>query len=126
MIASKDTPSRTESPGPVTALFQELGDYTVNFMTLHVDMDMSPLLRGLPDDRCSAEHWGYVTKGSMTFRYADHEETVKAGEAFYCPPGHAPIGNEPGTEYVQFTPTEQMHPVDEAIMRNLAAMQPAS
>jgi mannose-6-phosphate isomerase-like protein (cupin superfamily) len=126
MKASKDNPTRVEEAGPVTAVFGELGDYTVNFMTLHVDLDMTPLLRGLPGDRCTAEHWGYVIKGSMTFRYADHEETVKAGEAFYATPGHVPITNEPGTEYVQFTPTEQMRPVDEAIQRNLAAMQPAS
>ena len=84
----------------------EVGDYTVNFMTLHVDLDMSPLLRGLPGDRCTAEHWGYVIKGSMTFRYADHDEVVKAGEAFYATPGHVPVSNEPGTEYVQFTPTD--------------------
>jgi hypothetical protein len=125
MKASKDNPTRIENAGPVEAIFGEVGDYTVNFLTLHDDLDMTPLLRGLPGDRCTAEHWGYVIKGRMTFRYADHEETVAAGEAFYCTPGHVPVSNEPGTEYVQFTPTEQMHPVDEAIKRNLAAMQPA-
>jgi len=126
VVASKENASQVEEAGPVTAITCELGDYTVHFMTLHVDLDMSPLLRGLPGDQCTAEHWGYVTKGSMTFRYSDHEELVSAGEAFHATPGHVPISNEPGTEYVQFTPTEQMHPVDEAIMRNLAAMQPAS
>jgi len=125
MKASKENPSRIEEAGPVTAIFSEVGDYTVNFMTLHVDLDMSPLLRGLPGDRCTAEHWGYVTKGSMTFRNEDHDELVSAGEAFYATPGHVPISNEPGTEYVQFTPTHQLGPIDEAIHRNLAAMQPA-
>jgi hypothetical protein len=125
MKASKETASRIEEAGPVTAIFNEVGDYTVNFITLHVDLDMSPLLRGLPGDRCPAEHWGYVIKGNMTFRYEDHDELVTAGEAFYATPGHVPVSNEPGTEYVQFTPTRQLPPVDEAIQRNLAAMQPA-
>ena len=125
MKASKETASRIEEAGPVTAIFNEVGDYTVNFVTLHVDLDMSPLLRGLPGDRCTAEHWGYVIKGRMTFRYADHDEVIHAGEAFYATPGHVPVTNEPGTEYVQFTPTDQLEPVGKAIQRNLAAMQPA-
>ena len=39
-------------------------------------------------------------------RYADHEETIEAGDAFYFPPGHAPEA-EAGTELVQFSPSDQ-------------------
>lgn len=120
--ASKETAARIEDPGPLHATFDELGEYTVNFMTLHQDLDVSPLLRGLKDDRCQAQHWGYVIKGRLTFRYADHDEVVEAGEAFYCTPGHAPVSNEPGTEYVQFSLTHELHEVDEVIQRNLEAM----
>ena len=31
------------------------------------DVDASPLLRGLPDDRCPCPHWGYVFTGRLTF-----------------------------------------------------------
>lgn len=33
----------------------------------------------------------YWLKGEFTVRYADgHDETIRAGEAYYMPPGHAP------------------------------------
>src|SRR4051794_36436395 len=83
---SKESASRIEEPGPLTATTEELREYTVNFLTMHQDMDASPLLRGLPDDRCQCPHWGYVIKGRLTFRYADHDEVVEAGEAFYVTP----------------------------------------
>src|SRR6476469_5009410 len=110
---SKESASRIEEPGPLTASMEELGDYTVNFLTMHQDMDMSPLLRGLPGDLCHCPHWGYVIKGRVTFRFADHEEVVEAGEAFYLTPGHAPVASEPGSEYVQFSPTAVLREVDE-------------
>src|SRR6186997_2129278 len=76
---------------------EELEGYTVNFVTFREDIDHAPLLKGLPDDRCQCPHWGYVLKGRMTFRYADREEVFEAGDAFYAPPGHVPVQNEPGT-----------------------------
>src|SRR4051794_22600738 len=108
---SKDTASRIEDPGPIRAAGEDFADYTVHFLTVREDMDASPLLRGLPDDRCSCPHFGYVIKGRITFRYPDHEEVVEAGDAFYCPPGHAPVSHEPGTEYVQFSPTAELQVV---------------
>src|SRR5215831_10956479 len=52
--------------------------------------DMAPLFRGLPDDRCQSPHWGIVVKGRLTFTYADGEDVIEAGEAYYAPPGHTP------------------------------------
>ena len=34
-------------------------------------------------------HWGYVFKGKITYRFADHEEIFEAGDAFYVPEGHS-------------------------------------
>ena len=67
-------------------------------------------------------HWGYVFKGRITFRFADHEEVVEAGDAFYLPPGHIPIV-EAGTEYVQISPSEERHEVADTMTRNMEAMQ---
>jgi hypothetical protein len=61
----------------------------------------------------------------MTFRYADREEVFEAGDAFYAPPGHVPVHNEPGTEYLQFSPTEELRRTSEAIMQNMQALQGA-
>ena len=48
-----------------------------------VDVDATPLLKGLPGDACPCPHWGYVLKGRLTYRFADHEEVFKAGDALY-------------------------------------------
>ena len=109
--------------GPVVDRSEELGGYTVNFLTFREDMDHTPLLKGLPDDRCQSPHWGYVTRGQLVLRFADRDEIYEAGDAFYAPPGHAPVANEPGTEYVQFSPTEDVRKTTEVIMRNFQAMQ---
>jgi hypothetical protein len=60
----------------------------------------------------------------MTYRFADHEETVEAGDAFYLPPGHVPIVAA-GTELVQFSPTEQLRVVEATMASNMQAMQRA-
>ena len=91
--ASKDSATQGGDHGPVVDRSEELDGYTVNFLTFRQDMDQTPLLKGMPDDRCQCPHWGFVTKGSLTFRFADHEEVFEAGDAFYLPPGHVGVGN---------------------------------
>ena len=49
--------------GPVTDRSGVLEDYSVNFTSFHEDIDATPLLKGLPDDRCQCPHWGYVVSG---------------------------------------------------------------
>ena len=71
------------------------------------------MLKGLPQDRCQCSHWGYVFKVQMTVRYADHEEPIAPGEAFYMTPGHTPAAIA-GTEFVQFSPTDDLA-VSEAV-----------
>ena len=61
--------------------YAELGDYMVSFESFKQDIDAATYFRGLPDDRCSCVHLGYVTGGQITFRYADHEETFVEGDA---------------------------------------------
>jgi hypothetical protein len=109
--------------GPVTDHSEELDGYTVNFVTFHEDIDATPLMKGLPDDRCQCPHWGYVLSGRVTFRFADREEIVEAGDAFYLEPGHVPVSHEPGTELVQFSPSEELSRTEQAIRRNMEAMQ---
>ena len=86
----------------------EVEGYTVNFTTFRQDIDATPLMKGLPDDRCQCPHWGYVIAGKVTFRFADREEIFEAGDAFYTPPGHIPVKHEPGTEILMFSPAEEL------------------
>jgi hypothetical protein len=122
---SKESASQGGDHGPVVDRAEELGEYTVNFVTFRLDMDHTPLLRGLPDDRCQCPHWGYVLKGRVTFQFGDREEVFAAGDAFYAPPGHVPVRNEPDTEYLQFSPSDALRRTSEVIMRNMRAT-PAS
>lgn len=114
---------RTPEGAPVESLERDFGDYIVNFVTFHPDMDQSMLLKGLPDDRCQCPHWGYVVAGSFTYQFADHQETVHAGEAFYLPPGHVPIANAPDSVIVQFSPTDELRTTEKVLFANLQAMQ---
>jgi len=50
--------------------------------------DESPF-KGLPDDRCQCDHWGYLFKGSFRVTYDNApDEIVHAGEAYHLRPGH--------------------------------------
>ena len=81
--------------------------------------------RGCPDDSCPCPHWGYLFAGKITVRYADREEVFEAGDAFYMAPGHVPAA-EAGTEFVQFSPTDQLAEVQAVMTANARrAMQGA-
>lgn|SRR5947199_6260046 len=110
--------------GPVEEWSQEIDGYSVNVVLFKVDIDSTPLLKGLPDDRCPCPHWGYVFKGRVIFTFDDHEEVHEAGDAFYIPGGHLQRA-EAGTEYLQFSPAEELRTVDETMMRNMRQMQEA-
>ena len=56
----------------------------------------------------------------MIVRYDDHEEVIEAGDAFYMPPGHAPEADA-GTEFVQFSPTDQLAATEAAIKKAMQA-----
>ena len=81
-----------------------LGDYYVRFESIPAGFDDARFLKGLPDDACQCEHWGYLFKGSLKFRHTDgHDEVVSAGEAYYAPPGHS-FETLENCETVEFSP----------------------
>ena len=120
---SKDSATQGGDFGPVVDRSDEIEGYKVGFTTFRADIDGTPLMKGLPDDRCQCPHWGYVVNGKMTFRYADREEVFETGDAFYTPPGHVPVSNDPGTEVVMFSPAEELKKTDEVMMKNMQAMR---
>jgi hypothetical protein len=120
---SKDSATQGGDYGPVLDQAAELDGYSVHFTTFREDVDGTPLMKGLPDDRCQCPHWGYVITGRATFRYADREEVFEAGDAFYTPPGHIPVKHEPGTEVVMFSPAEELAKTEAVMMQNMQALQ---
>jgi mannose-6-phosphate isomerase-like protein (cupin superfamily) len=120
---SRDS-AQAEDHGAVEDRHEEVNGYTVNFVSFRQDIDGSLMLRGLPDDRCQCPHWGYVFKGRVTFPFGDHEEVCEAGDAFYVPPGHS-FTAEAGTEYLQFSPTQELQETEAVIMKNMQEMQGA-
>jgi hypothetical protein len=118
--ASRTTAARTARGPGYEGQFEELGDYTVAFERFSDGGDMAPIFRGLPDDRCQCAHWGIVVKGRLTFTYADGRDVVGAGEAYYAPPGHTPAA-DPGTETIEFSPTEELHKTMAVVMKNAEA-----
>jgi hypothetical protein len=102
--------------------YAELDDYTVGFETYPEDVDPAEYFVGLPDDRCQCPHWGVVQTGQLTFRFADHDETYGAGDAYYVPPGHLPLMTA-GTSVVEFSPTEGLNATMAVVDANLAKAQ---
>jgi hypothetical protein len=96
------------------------GGYTVCFESHTADADLAELFRGLPEDRAQLSRWGYVIKGKVGFRFSDREETYKAGDAYYVPPGHTPV-HYAGAEIVEFSPTEILAGTIPVVMKNLQA-----
>jgi hypothetical protein len=117
---SKQTASNVNDIGILEERSQDLDGYTVSFCQFREDGDAAPVFRGLPDDRCQSQHWGYVFSGKVTFRYADHDEVYEAGDAYYAPPGHIPVVTA-GTEVLEFSPAAEYRLTQEAIARNMAA-----
>ena len=119
--ASKQSASETEVLDGFEGHYEHMhGGYTVGFEAYSADADLAPVFRGLPDDRCQCEHWGYVLKGKLAFRYEDREETFNAGDAYYAPPGHTPILYA-GTEVVEFSPTDELANTFEVVAKNMEA-----
>jgi hypothetical protein len=100
----------------------DLDGFTVNFVTIRTDFDLAPMLASLPEGKCQCPHWGVLTKGRMTVTYADHQEVIEAGDAFYMTPGHTPAVVA-GTEFVQFSPADLLAETEAAITK---AMQDAA
>ena len=120
---SKST-AKMNDTGHVCDHEQEFEDgYVVNFVEFRQDLDATPFMKGLPDDRCQCPHWGYVVKGKLTMQYPDRVEVYEAGDAYYSPAGHVPIKHEPGTQIVQFSPTGKLRETQAVLYKNMAAMQ---
>ena len=124
--ASKQTASEHETVEGYEGHFEHFeGGWTVAFETYTSDVDLAPLFKGLPDDRCQCAHMGYVLAGRVAFRSADGEEVFEAGDAYYVGPGHTPVLSA-GTEVIEFSPTDELGRTMEVVTTNMEQLEAAS
>jgi hypothetical protein len=87
-------------------------------MPAHFPPDESPF-KGLPDDRCQCDHWGYVVKGSFRVTYLDGpEEIVRVGEVYHLRPGHFVQTIEP-VELIELSPVAEHDRTMATLAKNL-------
>jgi hypothetical protein len=115
--ASRDEIELREIAPGYSSRFVDWGGITVAFEEAQAGQDASAMVRGLPDDRCQAPHWGYLFTGKILVHYADRTETVEGGQAYYIEPGHA-IEFLEESQALEFTPTAALERTFEAIRRN--------
>jgi hypothetical protein len=118
--SSNELPIMAEA-GSASIRGAEWDDMRAVVVSVSAGTDFTPLLEGLPDNRCPCPHWGYVIKGRLRIQYADGEETLRAGDVYYMPPGHTGVAEE-DTEFLEVVPPGPHQRFLDAARRNLAAM----
>jgi hypothetical protein len=115
----QDLPVTMEAPGTKMHNASGWGGMVVGYIELPAGTDFTPLLEGLPNDKCQCPHWGYVTKGAIHLRYADGaEEVTAAGEVFYRPAGHTAWVEE-DTALIDFSPEKEHKEVTDHVARKM-------
>jgi hypothetical protein len=118
---SKQTASEHVEMEGFEGHYSELGGTTVGFESYSADADLTPFFKGLPDDRCQCEHWGFVFKGKVIYHTAGGDEEFGAGEAYFVGPGHTPSITA-GTELVEFSPTDRLQQTMDVVTKNMEAL----
>lgn len=121
----------SEKDLPITVDVEELtiretawGIMHVSLITCHKTLNISSVLKGLPDDMCQCPHWGQILKGRKLVKYKDHE-VLLGGDTYYMPPGHSTI-TDAGTTWVEFSPSDELKKTNEVVERNLAKIRNSS
>jgi hypothetical protein len=96
----------------------EEGGMTLVRHLVPAGFDSSPYYRGLPDDMCPCEHWCYLTRGELRYRFADGGELhVREGDAFHVHGGHlADVLAD--TELIELTRSEEYRRKAEHLARH--------
>lgn len=94
------------------------GALHVGYENYRKAFDVSPFLKGLPEDKCQCRHWGVVMKGRVHVAYGDHTETYEAGQAYHARPGHS-VAADAGTQLWEFSPKQEFGPTAETVARNM-------
>ena len=112
-IAKQDVDVQLELPGAVMRQRKGFGDssgygkISGEYFSLAAGVDTTPLFQGLEGGACQCPHWGYVLDGAVTTTSTSGEqETVRAGDLFYWPPGHN-VRVDSDAELIMFSPQHE-------------------
>jgi mannose-6-phosphate isomerase-like protein (cupin superfamily) len=122
MRAQKTELPKTMETDEITTFEATWGEMHVEYDVFKKRFDVTPYLKGLPNDRDSCPHWGIVVKGKGKLIYDGKEETFQAGDVYYAPPGHTGVFEE-GTELWEFSPQDKLQKTMEVIAMNMAVMR---
>ena len=114
-----DLPLQEIAPN-YSSRFADWGGITVAFEHAQAGDDASAMVKGLPDDRCQAPHWGYLFSGKIVVDYSDRRETIEGGQAYFIEPGHKITFLE-DSDALEFTPTDKLEETFAQVRRNVAA-----
>lgn len=105
--------------GDLETRYAEFGDMAVRHARVPAGTDMTPVLQGLPGDRCPSPHWGIVLEGSLRVHHADgSQEIARAGEIYYWPAGHTADTDE-DVVFIEVGPVAPMRQFSEHAKRVL-------
>jgi hypothetical protein len=118
-VAKDQVDVRMQIPGATVRQRTDFGDVTGygkisgEYFTLSAGVDTTPLFVGLEGDQCQCPHWGFVLRGQITTTdAAGQQETVRANDLFYWPPGHN-VRVDADADIVMFSPQhEHTHVID--------------
>jgi len=118
-VAKDHVDVRMQIPGATVRQRTDFGDVTGygkisgEYFTLSAGVDTTPLFVGLEGDQCQCPHWGFVLRGQITTTdAAGAQETVRANDLFYWPPGHN-VRVDADAEVIMFSPQhEHTHVID--------------
>jgi hypothetical protein len=112
-VAKDNVEVRMQIPGAVIRQRTDFGDasgfqkLSGEYFTLAAGVDTTPLFEGLDGNLCQCPHWGFVLRGQLTTTDArGAQETVKADDLFYWPPGHN-VQVDADAEIVMFSPQRE-------------------
>ena len=125
-LQKEEIPVKIDIPGAVARQLPDFGiadgPLGVEYFSLATGADMAPLLEGLADDACHAEHWGYLISGDVVVTYSDGSlERVTGGDVFYWPAGHS-VRVELDAEMILFSPQVEHGAVMDHILGKIASM----
>jgi hypothetical protein len=94
--------------GDLQTRYLELAEMAIRHARVPAGTDLTPVLQGLPDDRCPSPHWGIVLEGSILIQHADgSEEKASAGEVYHWPAGHT-ARTDDGAVFIEVGPVGPM------------------